>query len=158
MSDSLNSVTLSGNLGQDAEVRYTSSGLAITSFSLAVSKSRKQSDGSYKDSTSWVDCVMYGKRGEAMYGNGMLQKGARLAIVGRLHQNVWEKDGQRRSKLEVIVDELEFMSSRNGNNANQGYDNSMTAGYAPQPAPMAAPVAAPIVDASASVYDEDIPF
>ena len=93
-----------------------------------------------------------------MYGNGMLQKGVRLAIVGRLHQNVWEKDGQRRSKLEVIVDELEFMSSRNGNNANQGYDNGMTAGYAPQSAPMAAPVAAPIVDASASVYDEDIPF
>lgn len=85
MSDSLNSVTLSGNLGQDAEVRYTNNGLAITSFSLAVSKSRKQSDGSYKDSTSWVDCVMYGKRGEAMYGNGMLQKGVRLAIVGRLH-------------------------------------------------------------------------
>ena len=58
----------------------------------------------------------------------------------------------------MIVDELEFMSSRNGNNANQGYDNGMTAGYAPQPVPMAAPVAAPIVDASASVYDEDIPF
>lgn len=49
MSDSLNSVTLSGNLGQDAEVRYTTSGLAVTSFSLAVNKSRKQQDGSYKD-------------------------------------------------------------------------------------------------------------
>ena len=48
MSDSLNSVTLSGNLGQDAEVRYTNSGLAVTSFSLAVNKSRKQQDGSYK--------------------------------------------------------------------------------------------------------------
>lgn len=81
-----------------------------------------------------------------------------MAIEGKLRYSSWERDGQRRSKLEVIVDELEFMSSRNGNNANQGYDNSMTAGYAPQPAPMAAPVAAPIVDASASVYDEDIPF
>ena len=98
MSDSLNSVTLSGNLGQDAEVLYTNNGLAITSFSLAVSKSRKQSDGSYKDVTSWVDCIMYGKRGEAMYGNGLLQKGARLAIIGHLHQSVWEKDGQRRSR------------------------------------------------------------
>ena len=78
----------------------------------------------------------------------------KVAIEGKLRYSSWERDGQRRSKLEVIVDELEFMSSRNGNNANQGYDNGMTAGYAPQPAP----VAAPIVDASASVYDEDIPF
>ena len=85
-------------------------------------------------------------------------KGTKVAIEGKLRYSSWERDGQRRSKLEVIVDELEFMSSRNGNNANQGYDNGMTAGYAPQPAPMAAPVAAPIVDASASVYDEDIPF
>ena len=85
MSDSLNSVTLSGNLGQDAEVRYTNSGLAVTSFSLAVNKSRKQQDGSYRDVTSWVDCVMYGKRGEAMFNNGLLMKGARLAILGHLH-------------------------------------------------------------------------
>ena len=147
MSDSLNSVTLSGNLGQDAEVRYTSSGLAITSFSLAVSKSRKQSDGSYKDSTSWVDCVMYGKRGEAMYGNGMLQKGARLAIVGRLHQNVWEKDGQRRSKLEVIVDNVVTMTAQR--QKQQGYQSA-----APQPQYQATPQHAAYPD----VYDEDIPF
>ena len=147
MSDSLNSVTLSGNLGQDAEVRYTNNGLAITSFSLAVSKSRKQSDGSYKDVTSWVDCVMYGKRGEAMYGNGMLQKGVRLAIVGRLHQNVWEKDGQRRSKLEVIVDNVVTMTAQR--QQQQGYQVA-----APQQQYQAAqqPVAYP------DVYDENIPF
>ena len=134
MSDSLNSVTLSGNLGQDVEVRYTSSGLAITSFSLAVS-------------TSWVDCVMYGKRGEAMYGNGMLQKGARLAIVGRLHQNVWEKDGQRRSKLEVIVDNVVTMTAQR--QQQQGYQAA-----APQPQYQATPQPAAYPD----VYDEDIPF
>ncbi len=147
MSDSLNSVTLSGNLGQDAEVRYTNSGLAITSFSLAVSKSRKQSDGSYKDVTSWVDCVMYGKRGEAMYGNGMLQKGARLAIIGHLHQSVWEKDGQRRSKLEVIVDNVVTMTAQR--QQQQGYQAA-----APQQQYQAAQQPAAYPD----VYDEDIPF
>lgn len=147
MSDSLNSVVLSGNLGQDAEVRYTNSGLAITSFSLAVSKSRKQSDGSYKDVTSWVDCVMYGKRGEAMYGNGMLQKGVRLAIVGRLYQNVWEKDGQRRSKIEVIVDNVVTMTAQR--QQQQGYQVA-----APQQQYQAAQQPAAYPD----VYDEDIPF
>lgn len=147
MSDSLNSVTLSGNLGQDAEVRYTNNGLAITSFSLAVSKSRRQSDGSYKDVTSWVDCVMYGKRGEAMYGNGMLQKGVRLAIVGRLHQNVWEKDGQRRSKLEVVVDNVVTMTAQR--QQQQGYQAA-----AAQPQYQATPQPAAYPD----VYDEDIPF
>lgn len=147
MIDSLNSVTLSGNLGQDAEVRYTNNGLAITSFSLAVSKSRRQSDGSYKDVTSWVDCVMYGKRGEAMYGNGMLQKGVRLAIVGRLYQNVWEKDGQRRSKIEVIVDNVVTLTAQR--QQQQGYQVA-----APQQQYQATPQPAAYPD----VYDEDIPF
>lgn len=147
MSDSLNSVTLSGNLGQDAEVLYTNNGLAITSFSLAVSKSRKQSDGSYKDVTSWVNCIMYGKRGEAMYGNGLLQKGARLAIIGHLHQSVWEKDGQRRSKLEVVVDNVVTMTAQR--QQQQGYQAA-----APQPQYQATPQPAAYPD----VYDEDIPF
>lgn len=146
MSDSINSVTLSGNLGQDAEVRYTNNGLAITSFSLAVSKSRKQSDGSYKDVTSWVDCIMYGKRGEAMYGNGLLQKGARLAIVGRLQQNVWEKDGQRRSKLEVVVDNVVTMTAQR--QQQQSYQAAAPQQYQAAPQPAAYP----------DVYDEDIPF
>ena len=132
---SINRVMISGNLTRDAEIRSTQSGMAILGF---------------------VDCTMFGTRGEKL--QPYLTKGTKVAIEGKLRYSSWERDGQRRSKLEVIVDELEFMSSRNGNNANQGYDNGMTAGYAPQPAPMAAPVAAPIVDASASVYDEDIPF
>ena len=115
-------------------MRYTNNGLAITSFSLAVSKSRKQSDGSYKDVTSWVDCVMYGKRGEAMYGNGMLQKGVRLAIVGRLHQNVWEKDGQRRSKLEVVVDNVVTMTAQRQQQQYQAVAAQQQYQATPQPA------------------------
>ena len=137
MSDSLNSVTLSGNLGQDAEVRYTNSGLVVTSFSLAVNKSRKQQDGSYKDVTSWVDCVMYGKRGDPMLNNGLLKKGARLAILGHLHQNVWEKDGKRYRKLEVIVDNVAIMTLQRQSQQQ---------------------AAVPQATTCPDLYDEDIPF
>ena len=154
---SINRVCISGNLTRDPVLRSTSGGMSVLSMGVAVNDRRKnQQTGQWEDYPNFVDCTLFGTRGEklAQY----LAKGSKVAIEGKLRYSSWERDGQRRSKLEVIVDELEFMSSRNGNNANQGYDNGMTAGYAPQPAPMAAPVAAPIVDASASVYDEDIPF
>ena len=153
---SINRVMISGNLTRDAEIRSTQSGMAILGFGVAVNDRRKnQQTGEWEDYPNFVDCTMFGTRGEKL--QPYLTKGTKVAIEGKLRYSSWERDGQRRSKLEVIVDELEFMSSRNSSNANQGYDNGMTGGYAPQPA-MAAPVAAPIVDASASVYDEDIPF
>ena len=77
-----------------------------------------------------------------------------MAIEGKLRWSQWEREGQKRSKIEVIVDELEFMSSRNSDSSS--YGGGMGGGYS---APAAAPVAAaPVVDASSSVYDEDIPF
>ena len=109
--ESLNTCTLSGNLGNDAEVKYTAGGMAITSFSLAVNHRRKQQDGSYADETSWVDCTMFGKRGESLQANGYLQKGAKLAVVGHLRMSTWEADGQRRRKLEVIVDNIIVMAN-----------------------------------------------
>lgn len=76
-----------------------------------------------------------------------------MSIEGKLRWSQWEREGQKRSKIEVIVDELEFMSSRNDSSS---YGGGMGGGYS---APAAAPVvAAPVVDASSSVYDEDIPF
>ena len=154
---SINRVIISGNLTRDPELRSTASGLPVLGFGVAVNDRHKnQQTGEWEDYPNFIDCTMFGARAESL--SRYLGKGTKVAIEGKLRYSSWERDGQRRSKLEVIVDELEFMSSRNGNNVNQGYDNGMTAGYAPQPAPMAAPVAAPIVDASASVYDEDIPF
>ena len=154
---SINRVIISGNLTRDPELRSTQSGMDVMSFGVAVNDRRRNPQtNEWEDYPNFVDCTMFGNRARSLHQ--YLSKGTKVAIEGKLRYSSWERDGQRRSKLEVIVDELEFMSSRNGNNANQGYDNGMTAGYAPQPAPMAAPVAAPIVDASASVYDEDIPF
>ncbi|MEI2998987.1 MAG: single-stranded DNA-binding protein [Senegalimassilia faecalis] len=154
---SINRVMISGNLTRDAELRSTQSGMAILGFGVAVNDRRKNPQtGDWEDYPNFVDCTMFGTRGEKL--QQYLTKGTKVAIEGKLRYSSWERDGQRRSKLEVIVDELEFMSSRNG--ANQGYDNGMSAGYAPQPQPMMAaqPAPAPIMNASASVYDEDIPF
>ena len=153
---SINRVMISGNLTRDAELRSTQSGMAILGFGVAVNDRRKNPQtGDWEDYPNFVDCTMFGTRGEKL--QQYLTKGTKVAIEGKLRYSSWERDGQRRSKLEVIVDELEFMSSRNG--ANQGYDNGMSAGYAPQPQPMMAaqPAPAPIMNASASVYDEDIP-
>ena len=153
---SINRVMISGNLTRDAELRSTQSGMAILGFGVAVNDRRKNPQtGDWEDYPNFVDCTMFGTRGEKL--QQYLTKGTKVAIEGKLRYSSWERDGQRRSKLEVIVDELEFMSSRNG--GNQSYDNGMSAGYAPQPQQvMAAPVAAPIMNTSASVYDEDIPF
>lgn len=141
--ESLNTCTLSGNIGNDAEVMYTAGGMAITSFSLAVNHRRKQQDGSYADETSWVDCTMFGKRGESLQANGYLQKGAKLAVVGHLRMSTWEADGQRRRKLEVIVDNIIGMT-----NYRQPQQPQAQQPYQVQPQQAYVP----------DVYDEDIPF
>ena len=98
--------------------------------------------GEWESRPNFIDCVMFGLRAEklAQY----LCKGTKVAVEGRLRYSSWERDGERRSKIEVIVDEVEFMSR-----SQQGVGG----GYAPSPAPQQAP-APPAVD----VYDEDIPF
>ena len=94
---------------------------------------------------------MFGTRAEAV--SRFLAKGNKVAIEGKLRYSSWERDGQRRSKLEVIVDEIEFMSSRGGQG---GYDQG---GYAPAaPAPTARPAAPVATPPAVDVYDEDIPF
>lgn len=134
---SLNTCTVSGNLGKAAELRYTNTGLAIVSFSVAVNERKKQDDGSYSDYTNWLDCTMFGKRAEAL--QPYLAKGTKLSLVGHLHKSSWEQDGQRFSKVEIIVDEVELMNSRR--EAQQ-----------PEGAPVPEPVQA------GSMYDDDIPF
>lgn len=88
---SLNTCTISGNLGKAAELRYTNSQLAIVTFSVAVNERAKQADGSYQDVPHWFDCVMFGKRAEAL--QPYLAKGTKLALAGHLRQNKWRRTG-----------------------------------------------------------------
>lgn len=122
-------------------------------FGVAVNDRRKnQQTGEWEDYPNFIDCTMFGARAESL--SRYLGKGTKVAIEGKLRWSQWEREGQKRSKIEVIVDELEFMSSRNSDSSS--YGGGMGGGYS---APAAAPVAAaPVVDASSSVYDEDIPF
>ena len=155
---SINRVIISGNLTRDPELRSTASGLPVLGFGVAVNDRRKnQQTGEWEDYPNFIDCTMFGARAESL--NRYLNKGTKESIEGKLRWSQWERDGQKRSKIEVIVDELEFMSSRNSDSSSYGGNQSYggnAGGYSPAPA--AAPMAAPVVDASSSVYDEDIPF
>lgn len=108
---SINRVNISGNLTRDAELRQTSGGMSILSFSVAVNDRRKnQQSGEWEDVPNYVDCTLFGNRADSL--SRYLRKGTKVAIDGKLRWSQWEtKDGSKRSKLEVVVDSLEFMSS-----------------------------------------------
>lgn len=148
---SINRVIISGNLTRDPELRSTAGGTSVLGFGVAVNDRRKnQQTGEWEDYPNFIDCTMFGARADAL--KRYLSKGTKVTIEGKLRWSQWERDGQKRSKIEVIVDELEFMSSRDGGGQSYGSQPS-SGGYAPAPA-----AAAPMPDASSSVYDEDIPF
>ena len=167
---SINRVNISGNLTRDPELRATAGGSQVLSFGVAVNDRRRNSQtGEWEDYPNYVDCVVFGARADAL--SRFLSKGSKVAIEGKLRYSSWEsKDGQRRSKLEVVVDEVEFLSPRN-QNPSGGAPQTQQGGYqqpsygAPAPvapAPVAPqqggyqqPVQAP---PSSDVYDEDIPF
>lgn len=143
---SINRVMISGNLTRDAEIRSTQSGMAILGFGVAVNDRRKnQQTGEWEDYPNFVDCTMFGTRGEKL--QPYLTKGTKVAIEGKLRYSSWERDGQRRSKLEVIVDNVVTMTAQR--QQQQGYQ-----AVAPQQQYQAAPQPAAYPD----VYDEDIPF
>lgn len=121
---SINKTMISGNLTRDAELRATASGMPVCSFGVAVNDRRKNQNGEWEDYANFVDCQLFGRRGEAVAP--YLTKGTKVAVEGKLHYSSWEdrNGGGRRSKLEVYVDELEFMSGRS--NAQNGAGGPQT--------------------------------
>ena len=141
---SINRVVITGNLTRDPELKSTGSGMAVLKMGVAVNDSRKnQQTGEWEEVPNFIDVVVFGKRGEAI--SRFLSKGAKVAIEGKLRWSTWEdKDsGAKRSKIEVVADDIEFMSSRGEGGGSGSYN-----------APAAAPSAAP----APSIDDEDIPF
>lgn len=109
---SINRAVISGNLTRDAELRSTATSLSVLSFSVAVNdRHRNQETGEWEERANFIDCVLFGARAEAL--KKYLNKGTKVAVDGRLRWSSWEKDGKRRSKLDVVVEDLEFMQ-RNG--------------------------------------------
>lgn len=146
---SINKVVISGCLTRDPELRSTQGGMEILALGVAVNDRRKnQQTGEWEDYPNFVDCTVFGNRADAL--NKFLRKGMKVAIEGKLRWSQWERDGRKRSKIEVIVDEIEFMTSR-GDGQHGAAPQTASAPHPYQP-----PIAAPVADAS--VYDDNIPF
>lgn len=178
---SINRVVVSGNLTRDPELRATPGGTQVLGFGIAVNDSRRnRQTGEWEDYHNFIDCTMFGNRAEAL--SRILRKGMKVAIEGKLRYSSWEdkNGGGRRSKVEIIPDEVVLMSQNpNGQQAPQQYApqgyrqqcapqqpapqwNAQQAyQQAPQAAPQrpqqAAPQPAP-AQQQLDVYDEDIPF
>jgi len=139
---SVNKVILIGNLGQDPELRYTSSGSAVATFSLATNESWKDHDGNTQERTQWHNIVAWKKTAEIC--GEYLKKGARIYIEGRLqYRNYDDKNGIKRYVTEIILDQLLMLDSRNTGGGGSSNNEAV-----PPP---------PVEDSSADKAD-DLPF
>lgn len=153
---SINRVVISGNITRDAELRQTASGMAVLGFSVAVNDRRKnQQTEQWEDYPNYIDCSMFGTRAEKIAP--YLSKGTKVAIAGKLRWSQWERDGQMRSKVEVIVDEIEFMSRQQRQLGSKPV--CAAPATAPQPyQPQMGGMPQAVGPVTGTIYDDDIPF
>ena len=150
---SINRVVISGNITRDPELRSTQGGMEILALGVAVNDRVKGEDGQWTDRPNFVDCVMFGNRAKSV--SRFLSKGSKVAIEGKLRWSQWERDSQKRSKIEVIVDEIEFMASRSDATSRAtAQPVRQQAPYQPQMGGMPQAVG-PV---TGTIYDDDIPF
>ena len=111
--ENINSVTISGNLTRDPEMRQTASGMQIMSFGVAVNDRRKNQQGEWEDYANFIDVTMFGNRAQSL--SNMLTKGMKVCIHGKLRYSSWDdrNGGGKRSKIEVIADNIDPMAQRN---------------------------------------------
>ena len=118
---SINRAIVTGNLGADPEVRRTQSGTTVLNMRLAVNDRRKnQMTGEWEDYCNWIGVAVFGKRAEAL--SNMLHKGSKVGVEGKLRWSQWEdRSGGKRSKIELIADEVELLTPKGGN--QRSYDD-----------------------------------
>lgn len=129
MARSLNQVIIMGNLTRDPELRQTPNGQSVCSFSLALNRSYKDQSGEWQEVTDYIDVVVWATLAErvAQY----LTKGRRALVQGRLQSRSWEQDGNKRSKVEVLANDVTFLDSRGGESG--GSDEPTVATSTPKP-------------------------
>ncbi len=160
MARSFNQVILMGNLTRDPELRATPNGQSVCSFSLALNRSYKGADGNWQEVTDYVDIVAWGPLGERV--SQYLSKGRPCLVNGRLQSSSWEKDGVKRSKVEVNASDVTFLGgAQGGDRSEAGQEDGSpepkaSATSAPKPAKKAAPVIEDIGDEPINL--DDIPF
>lgn len=139
MSRSLNKVQLIGNLGKDPELKYTPSGVAVATFSIATSESWKDQEGNQQEKTEWHNIVAWRKLAEIC--GEYLKKGKKVYLEGKLQTRNYEKDGIKRYVTEIVADQLIMLDGGGGGKGNSG-------GSVSESAPMA----------SEAPKDDDLPF
>ena len=138
----VNHVVLIGRLTRDAELKYTAGGQAVCKFSIAVNRRRKQGD-QWVDEPNFFDIVLWGRQGETL--NQYLLKGKQIGVEGELRQDRWEQDGQNRSRVEVVANNLQLL----GGGGNSGVSNAGNGGRQES---------APGVEQDSTGFTDDIPF
>ena len=151
----MNRVILLGRLARDPEVRYTQSAepLAVCRFAVAVERPYSRNRQENESTADFINCVCFGKRGESI--NQYFRKGNRIAVQGRLQvSNYTDQQGNKRSSTDVVVEDFEFVESRNER------ANSSEGGFNPAPAPQSSVAPAPSAGFSidSDAEDEDLPF
>jgi len=152
----VNKVILVGNLGNDPDVKYTQSGMAITTLSLATSSVRKDRDGNQQEKTEWHRVKLFGKLGEI--AGEYLRKGRSVYIEGRLEYGSYEKEGVKHYTTDIVADEMQMLGG-GGDRAEGGDRPARSAGGPPQRRESASPRQAPKVNEFSDDFaDDDIPF
>jgi single-strand DNA-binding protein len=156
-SRSVNKVILLGHLGKDAETKFTPSGVARSTFTIATNRRWKdQQTGEWKDVTDWHNVVLWRSENLTNY----LTKGKQVYVEGRLESRSWEdKDGQKRYITEVIADDLILLGGRGGEGGPGGdFDRPVSMPRSAQRTQAAAQSAPPPDDFGQGITDDDVPF
>ena len=126
---------ITGNLTRDPELRTTPNGASVCSFSVAVNRVYKDSNGEQKEDVSFIDCSAWGRLGEMI--NQYARKGSGVLVSGRLDQRSFEgKDGTRRSRVEIVVEDFNFAGSAPaGAGGNQSSSEEPSTDFAPADIP-----------------------
>jgi single-strand DNA-binding protein len=153
MAEGLNRVILSGNLCADPELRFTQGGQSVLNMRLAINGSYVDKNKERKETTEFVNCVLWGARAEAL--GKFLRKGSALLVEGSLKTSSYEKDGQKRYKTEVNVSNVILHGGKGDSGGSER--SGSPRGRAPGPA-ADAPPADDYGGYSFSGSDDQIPF
>ena len=151
---SFNKVILVGNLTRDPELRYTPKGMAIAKFGLAVNRVWKNEAGETKEEVTFVDIDVFGRTAENV--GQYMRKGSPILIEGRLRLDTWDdkQTGQKRSKLGVVAETVQFLGAPRGAESGSG-DGTRPK---PPPASRPAPASEPAAPESGPPEEDDVPF
>lgn len=153
---SMNRATLIGNLGRDAELRYTPGGAAVATFSIATSERWKGKDGTQQEKTEWHRCVLWGKAAEAL--SEYLTKGKQVAVEGRIETRKWtDKDGNDKYSTEIRVDRVILLGGSGNGSSSSSAPRAQQRGNTGQ-SRATEPEPGSDFESGGFLSDDDIPF